>query len=624
MPETSQQPLPTGTRIRSFEIREVLGCGGFGITYKAWDHQLECDVAIKEYLPVELARRDADGVTVTALPEQPEQEETYTAGLEKFLNEARTLAKFHSPYLVGVKQFISDHGTAYMVMDYERGRSLAEAVRVDGPLPEEKLRRLVTCLLEGLAALHEHGILHRDIKPANVYLRENGEPVLLDFGSARPAGRGPRGNTEMTSMVSLGYAPHEQYSRRGNQGPWTDLYALGATLYFCATGKKPVDGMDRFLARKDGWPDPLSPLAEQAGDRYDARLLGVIDWMMRVEIGERPRGTRQVLDVLSGATPLPTAGVDPEATQPGEAAARLGDTVLVEGGDGPPPAPPGGGRWSGWRDLARRLPAGRRGLAALGLVGLALALALAHWGLQARLAAATEARLAALVGAAAGLTLSADEVDAPLFGRQVVLRGLRVTNPEGYQAHYFFAVAQARIRFRERRWWAGDPIEVEAVELSAPQISYERHPDTRRSNLLEIRRRLPKPAGLAPWRALRPGRLDVRGGEIQAVSFPRRDEIVTKSLPALEVAPEGWRAREATAWVREIIARINGHALKAARASRIIRRATTRPAPATAGQPAADPGRQDKKAASDLARKLKEIFSKPPSDVFPQGEEEDF
>lgn len=622
MAETSQQPLKPGTQIRSFEIREVLGCGGFGITYKAWDHQLECDVAIKEYLPGDLATRAPDQVTVTALPATEDDTETYATGLNKFLNEARTLAKFRSPYLVGVKQFISANGTAYMVMDYEHGRSLAEAVREEGPLDAARLHNLLECLLQGLESLHAHQILHRDIKPANVYLRANGDPVLLDFGSARAAARGPGGDTDLTSMVSMGYAPPEQYSRRGNQGPWTDLYALGATLYFCATGSKPADGMDRYLALKDGWPDPLTPPAELAAGRCPPLLLGIIDWMMRVEIAERPRDTAQVLAVLRGEATLPATGDAAEATQP-VAGPRLGDTVVVsEPQTDEATTPP-------WAAALARLRAGlaqgrrligdprRRWVPAGGAA--VLVLLLAWWALQARLTASVEGHLVALAQRATGLTLSVEDVEAPLLGRRLVLHGLRLTNPEGYQARYFLASARAVIVFDQRRWWAAETLPVRGLRLSRPQVSYERHPKTRRSNLLEIQRALPPAPAGGP--ALRPGALRVAGGELQAVSFPKQDEIVTRELPPLEVPADQWQAATAGQWVREVVLRLDRHALKAARQSRILRRTVGAPAvPQTRQGTAA--GKAESPGSGDITQKLKEIFSKPPSDVFPEGEED--
>ena len=290
---THQHALQPGTRIDTFEIRTVLGAGGFGITYKAWDHQLECDVAIKEYLPSSLAVRDADQVTVSVISDADDDTVSYESGLNKFLDEARILARFKHPNLVGVKQFLSANGTAYMVMDYEQGSTLAQRfAKYPPPHDEKELRRLLECLLAGLSVLHENAILHRDIKPGNIYIREDGDPVLLDFGSARRC-IAEHKTQEMTSMVTFGYAPHEQYHARGHQGPWTDLYSLGATVYYCATGEKPADGMERYLAVQQGDGDPLQPVAEVA-PALDATLAAVLDWMLRVFPDDRPRSVAQV------------------------------------------------------------------------------------------------------------------------------------------------------------------------------------------------------------------------------------------------------------------------------------------------------------------------------------------
>src|SRR3990172_6983225 len=177
--------LPVGTRIESYEIASVLGVGGFGITYKGYDHSLHCNVAIKEYLPHGLALRTADGSTV--IPRSDNDKNYYQYGLQRFLDEARILAKFKERSIVRVSRFLEANGTGYLVMDYEEGDSLAERIKRAGPLDEAEIRALLPSVLHGLRAVHAKGIMHRDIKPGNIFLRRDGSPGVLDFGAARQA-----------------------------------------------------------------------------------------------------------------------------------------------------------------------------------------------------------------------------------------------------------------------------------------------------------------------------------------------------------------------------------------------------------------------------------------------------
>jgi serine/threonine protein kinase len=202
--------------------------------------------------------------------------DTYGWGLNRFVTEARTLAKFRHPNVVRVMSVFEANSTAYMVMEYERGESLEKLLKAKKITGEAKLRSLVMPLLDGLKVVHEAGFIHRDIKPDNIYLRENGTPVLLDFGSARQAiGVATR---TLTALVTPGYAPFEQYdtSTAGEkkQGPWTDIYSMGATLYRAVTGNGPPDAMARVNGVMGG-TDILKPASESASIR---RLLpGVLE-----------------------------------------------------------------------------------------------------------------------------------------------------------------------------------------------------------------------------------------------------------------------------------------------------------------------------------------------------------
>ncbi|KAA6182485.1 SUMF1/EgtB/PvdO family nonheme iron enzyme [Thiohalocapsa marina] len=230
-----------------FLIGRVLGKpGGFGITYLAWDQQLHTRVAIKEYLPRDLAGRGVDQSTAAA--HSGEDAELFRFGLEQFLQEARTLAQLDHPNIVRVRQFFEANGTAYLVMDYYEGVSFAEYLeQYGGRLTEATATQLLLPILDGLRAVHAKGFLHRDVKPQNIYLAKTDtggvRPILLDFGAARQA-MGERSRS-LSVVVSAGYAPFEQYHRKGKQGPWTDVYAAAAVLYRAVTGETPAEANER-------------------------------------------------------------------------------------------------------------------------------------------------------------------------------------------------------------------------------------------------------------------------------------------------------------------------------------------------------------------------------------------
>lgn len=294
MTTTYHHALATGTRLESYEINHVLGVGGFGVTYRAFDHSLRCDVAIKEYLPTGLAVRTPDGSTVT--PKSENDVKSYRYGLERFLDEARTLAKFREPHIVRVLRYLEAHGTAYFVMDYEEGESLAALLKKTRTLDESSIRSIVLPILGSLRSVHAQKFLHRDIKPANIYVRTDGSPVLLDFGAARLAlGEQSRA---MTGMVTPGYAPFEQYFTRGKQGPWTDIYGIGATVYHCITGLVPVAATDRVAALQDDEPDPIGDLKRLAGKRYSASFMEAVSWMLAPNAKDRPQSIDALLEVL--------------------------------------------------------------------------------------------------------------------------------------------------------------------------------------------------------------------------------------------------------------------------------------------------------------------------------------
>jgi len=291
--------LQPGHRVQWYEVAGVLGQGGFGITYLALDSNLDQRVAVKEYLPVELAARDADG---TVHPVSGEHAAGFAWGLERFVSEARTLARFDHPNIVRVLTVFEANRTAYMVMRFEEGQALSAMLGEQG-LAEERLLAIALALIDGLSEVHAAGFIHRDIKPANIYIRADGSPVLLDFGSARQA-LGVHTQT-LTSMVSPGYAPYEQYmSDAAQQGPWTDIYALGATLYRAACGTAPMAAVDRSKPILHGSGDFLVPAAQLAAGRYSPAFLAAIDHALAFRESERPQTLEQWRAELTGAVPI--------------------------------------------------------------------------------------------------------------------------------------------------------------------------------------------------------------------------------------------------------------------------------------------------------------------------------
>ena len=271
--------LPQGTRIREFEFRRILGHGGFGMTYLGWNVALDIPVAIKEYLPSDLATREQD---LSVVPQAPRAASDFHWGLERFLDEARILARLQHPNIVRVHHFFEAHSTAYIAMDYVEGEDLSAHLTRKGTLNEDELKGILYPLLSALEVVHQADFLHRDIKPSNIILRaEDGSPVLLDFGAARQA-MGAKSRS-VTSIVTPGYAPIEQYSSRGRQGAWTDIYALGGVCYRALTEQVPDDATDRMR------DDPLIPVSQRCAGRVNGAFLSAIDAALAVDEGDRPQ-----------------------------------------------------------------------------------------------------------------------------------------------------------------------------------------------------------------------------------------------------------------------------------------------------------------------------------------------
>ncbi len=279
----SENALTPAYRLGEYIIESVLGHGGFGITYLARDTKLNSLVAIKEYFPQQFAIRDNRS---TIIP-RPEGADIYQWGLQEFLNEARALAKFKHNHIVRVLRFLEANGTAYMVMEYEEGESLAHYLhRTGGFLNESVLLSVFLPILGGLQAVHDAGLLHLDIKPENIYLRTGGQPMLIDFGSVRH--RKNRDSEDQNVTLTPAYAALEHYPNHGKQGPWTDVYSIGATLYRCTTGKVPIDAKDRYNVVRAGKRDPLTPATAFQRPLYTSYIRESVDWAMNLSPKERP------------------------------------------------------------------------------------------------------------------------------------------------------------------------------------------------------------------------------------------------------------------------------------------------------------------------------------------------
>ena len=293
-----QNALPVGTMLGEFEIIDLVGEGGFGIVYLAQDHSLHRKVALKEYMPALLASRGQDA-SVAVRSER--QRETFDIGLRSFVNEARMLAQFDHPALIKVFRFWEANGTAYMVMPFLSGKTLQDVLKTRSEPPGEAwIRGLLLPLMEALAVLHEDKVYHRDIAPDNIMLLAGDRPVLLDFGAARKV------ISDMTHALTVilkpGYAPIEQYADMPGmkQGPWTDVYALAAVVYFMILGKKPPPSVSRLME------DSYEPLMQsEAAGRYSAELLQGIDRCLAVRAENRPQNMAAMREAITvGAAPV--------------------------------------------------------------------------------------------------------------------------------------------------------------------------------------------------------------------------------------------------------------------------------------------------------------------------------
>lgn len=272
-----------------YKIEEVIRAGGFGITYRAWDPLLQSYVAIKEYYPSGIATRSADSSKV-CVPVGQEQRE-YHRGKIRFLKEAQDVARFQSePNIVSIYDYLEENDTAYMVMEYLHGCTLKQYIREHGGrLDTDHILHICLSVLDALAVVHKAGMIHRDISPENIFICEDLTVKLIDFGAAKQVYLD--GEQTMSVVLKPGYAPPEQYAKKDKQGPWTDIYALGATLYFAATGEKPEESFGRVLE------DTIKPVCE-VNPEIPRAMSQVIMRAMSVKIEDRYQTVEAMREAL--------------------------------------------------------------------------------------------------------------------------------------------------------------------------------------------------------------------------------------------------------------------------------------------------------------------------------------
>ena len=312
--------LELGSHLDDYLIVDVLGQGGFGVTYQALDPSLQRHLAIKEYFPEQFAQR-RDGIVVAGDGE--ENQRMFQWGLERFLSEARTLARFQHPNVVEVTRYFEANGTAYLAMKFEEGKDLDKwLTERKEPLSETEITAFILPILDGLQAIHEQGLIHRDVKPQNIMIRNDGTPVLIDFGSARPSSRAD--NSALTAVISPGYSPPEQYGIDDSslQGPATDIYAIAGVIYRMISGSGPPDALLRIAGKK------MAPAASVSARELNPQLLRAVDAGLALDASSRPQTALEYRNLLTGQAPNKAAKVQP---------AKDDDATFVRPMPGSPP-----------------------------------------------------------------------------------------------------------------------------------------------------------------------------------------------------------------------------------------------------------------------------------------------
>ncbi|MDR0824822.1 MAG: PASTA domain-containing protein [Prevotella sp.] len=277
--------LPGYELKENYVIGKVLGFGGFGVTYLAYNKKLKTKVAIKEYLPSEFSTRAPGSTNVIVY--KGDKEEQFSDGAKKFVDEANRLAKFRDTEgVVQIFESFEENGTAYIVMEYLIGETLTKYLLKRDKIPAEEAIALIMPIIKSLKEIHKENIIHRDIAPDNIILTEDGKVKLIDFGAARFSTASH--SRSLTVLVKAGYSPEEQYRSRGDQGPWTDVYALCAVLYKMITGVRPPDALERrafFEGKKKDILEPISKYSQEITDNEENAILNG----MNVQIQDRSK-----------------------------------------------------------------------------------------------------------------------------------------------------------------------------------------------------------------------------------------------------------------------------------------------------------------------------------------------
>lgn len=352
MSDQDPSVLPSGTKVDQYVINQVLGRGGFGITYLVRDEGLAKDFALKEFFPEDLVRREGTSIRFAA---KPNSETDYRWGLRKFYDEARLLAQFSHGNIVNVRRVFEANNSAYMLLDFIKGNTLEKWLQgLDSPPTQEELDLITAPLLSALDLVHENRTWHLDISPENVMIRSSdGAPILLDFGASRFE---MKQHSQLVSALVFksGYSAPEQYTSNADRyGPWTDIYACGATLYRAVTGERPTEATARQMH------DEQLPVAQTAKGQYRDKFLKAIDWALRLRPQDRPQSIAQWRDMLLEGS----GSAVPVATK---TRALMNPTVRVSAPGPAAPAPGGRSSVGGQRNLFGALGA----LAGLLLLGV--------------------------------------------------------------------------------------------------------------------------------------------------------------------------------------------------------------------------------------------------------------
>ncbi|MCG7873753.1 MAG: serine/threonine protein kinase [Candidatus Thiodiazotropha lotti] len=285
--------MPEGTEIDCYVIMKVVASGGFSLIYLAEDEDTQDEVIIKEFLPKKLARRASNGKVV---PLEEKQVDNFNRSLRLFYQEAKVLASLRHPNIVQVRGFFLANNTGYLVMDHERGKNLASYIKKrSGSLSTRFIMTVFPPILDALSQIHSRNLLHLDIKPSNIHLRTGGNPLLLDFGAVHEV---RNEGTRTGRVVTTGFSPVEQYYQSGNVGPWSDVYAIGASMRACLDGKAPPSAIERHAKEK------LKPAARIYRRRYPAAMLEAIDWAMEIGYEKRPQNAKELLEALQSNNPI--------------------------------------------------------------------------------------------------------------------------------------------------------------------------------------------------------------------------------------------------------------------------------------------------------------------------------